>query len=67
MEIPSNLKSKEVSKAQCIRIIRSMERAIRDECFECVQARSIRRTRVCPGARLPSSGERCPLYDFRPK
>jgi len=65
MKIPSNLKSKEVSKFQCIQIIRAMQQAIKEECFECIGAASVRRVKNCPGNRL-SSGKSCPLYEFRP-
>ncbi len=64
MNVPSNLKSKEVSKFQCIRIIRAMQSAIKEECFECVGAASVRRVKNCPGNRL-STGKSCPLYEFR--
>lgn len=65
MNIPSNLKSKKVSKFQCIQMVRAMQRAIKEECFECMRAASLRRVKNCPGNRL-SNGRTCPLYGFRP-
>jgi len=65
MQIPKNLKSKEVSKYQLIKFVRGLQGAIREECFACMGARSTRKVEDCPGERL-SDGKPCPLFEFRP-
>lgn len=64
--IPANLRAKEIRKYQLIKFVRALQRAITEECFACMGARSTKRVEACPGARL-SGGETCPLYQFRPR
>ena len=64
MEIPSNLKSKKVSRYKLIRIIRGMQKAVKAECLRCMGIDKMRKVKDCEGLYLEDGN--CPLYPFRP-
>lgn len=64
MQIPTNLKSKKVSRSRLIRIIRAQQRAIKEECKRCMGVTSLRGVKDCEGSHLDDGN--CPLYGFRP-
>lgn len=62
MKVPSNLKRER--KANLISLIREMEKAIKKECFRCMNASSRKKVDDCGGLALEEGN--CPLYEFRP-
>lgn len=62
MKIPSDLRREK--KTKLISLIREMEKAIKVECFRCMNASPRKKIDDCGGLALENGN--CPLYDFRP-
>jgi len=57
MKIPSNLKCE--SKMFCIRLVRTLQAAIKEHCYRCMNIPPTPRTMDC-------GLEDCPLHEYRP-